>query len=44
MIWNTTINRILTQLFAFQLLDEKKIQKADDLYKDFETPEAASKV
>ncbi|KAJ7392067.1 Nucleolar protein 58 [Desmophyllum pertusum] len=28
----------------FKLLDEKKLQKIDNLYKDFETPDAASKV
>ncbi len=28
----------------FKMLDEGKLQKSDDLYKDFETPEAASKV
>ena len=28
----------------FKVLDEGKLQKSDDLYKDFETPEAASKV
>ena len=27
-----------------QLLDEKKLQQIDNLYKDFETPDAASKV
>ncbi|XP_064389367.1 nucleolar protein 58-like [Halichondria panicea] len=29
---------------VFKMLDEGKLQKSDDLYKDFETPEAASKV
>jgi nucleolar protein 58 len=29
---------------VFKLLDEKKLQKADDLYKDFETADKASKV
>nr|CAD7431059.1 unnamed protein product [Timema monikensis] len=28
----------------FKLLDEKKLSKTDDLYHDFETPEAASKI
>ncbi len=28
----------------FQLLDEKKLQQVDDLYKEFESPDAASKV
>lgn len=28
----------------FKLLDEQKLQKVEDLYRDFETPEAASKV
>lgn len=28
----------------FKLLDEKKLQKIDNLYKDFETPDAASKI
>lgn len=28
----------------FQLMDEKKLQKVDDLYRSFETPEDASKV
>lgn len=31
-------------LSTLQLLDEKKLQKVDDLYKEFETPEKASKV
>jgi len=31
-------------LYCGQLLDEKKLQKIDNLYKDFETPDAASKV
>ncbi|XP_001641027.2 nucleolar protein 58 [Nematostella vectensis] len=29
---------------VFKLLDEKKLKNVDDLYKDFETPDAASKV
>lgn len=29
---------------VFKLLDEKKLQQIDNLYKDFETPDAASKV
>lgn len=29
---------------AIQLLDERKLQEVDDLYRDFETPETASKV
>jgi len=29
---------------VFKLLDEKKLTQSDDLYKDFETPEKASKV
>ncbi len=28
----------------FKVLDEGKLKLSDDLYKDFETPEAASKV
>lgn len=28
----------------FKLLDEKKIQQVDDLYKDFESPDTASKI
>lgn len=37
-----TYNQML--LCYDQLLDEKKLQQIDDLYKDFETPDAASKV
>ena len=29
---------------VFKLLDEKKLQKSDNLYKDFETAEGAKKV
>lgn len=29
---------------SLQLLDEKKLQQADDLFKEFETPEKASQV
>ena len=28
----------------FQLLDEGKLQKADNLYEDFQTPESAHKM
>ena len=31
-------------IFTLQVLDEKKLTKSDDLYKDFETAEGASKV
>ena len=31
-------------MHALQLLDEKKLQEVDDLYKDFESPDAASKM
>ena len=37
-----TYNQML--LCYDQLLDEKKLQQIDNLYKDFETPDAASKV
>ena len=40
------INKIvyLILISYIQLLDEKKIQQVDDLYKDFESPDAASKM
>ena len=31
-------------LCLFQLLNEKKMKESENMYKDFETPESASKV
>ena len=35
---------IICFCFYFQLLDEKKLQNTENLFKDFETPEGASQV
>lgn len=41
MFWkNVKTNLIM----CLQLLDEKKLKEVDNLFEDFETPEAASKV
>lgn len=31
-------------MVLIQLLDERKLEKVDDLYKEFESPESANKV
>ena len=35
---------VLINIFFMQLLDEKKLNKVDQLYSDFETPEKAGKL
>ena len=40
----STVNLNFIKPYYDQLLDEKKLQQIDNLYKDFETPDAASKV
>lgn len=35
---------LIIELFYLQVLDEKKLQEVDSLWKEFETPEKANKM